>query len=154
MAFLRAHFGPSYRPVEMPKINGDDPFIAELNKTAAARILDDWIKGPGFISCGPQDADAIKESFTDVRYSGPPFVTLSQGEYQDLRAMAHRCLFHQVLKVGLPIIPRDDYSYDQWAFLTPPDRLEVSMEIWESIRALKSPLEWHEFEDALGSTRK
>ncbi len=92
----------------------------------------------------------------DSRYlhDGPPFVTLLQDEYQTLRWYAHNCFFRDSLLNGIPIIPRDDFTPKEWAYKTAPERLEVSMEIYESIRALKPEFQWHEFEDALLSTRK
>ncbi len=94
-----------------------------------------------------------KDQLANVYRGSTRAVMISQREYQDLRSLAHNCFFHHSLLNGIPIISRDDLAYNEWAYKTTPERLEVSMEIWESLKALKSPFEWHEFEDALWSTQ-
>lgn len=108
-----------------------------------------WENNPHIKSSDEDLARFFRESFL----RRPDTVMISQGEYQELRAMAHNCFFRHSLTNGLPIIPRDDLAQREWFYKTAPERLEVSMEIWESIKAIKSPFEWSEFEDALWSTQ-
>lgn len=48
----------------------------------------------------------------------------------------------------------ETYEDDEWAYRTPPARLEVSCAIMEEIRAWKGPIGQYDLERILGSTKK
>lgn len=70
--------------------------------------------------------------------------------YEDLCSRAHDCLLHK----ELPVVVVEAYEDDEWAYRTPPARLEISCAIWEEMRAWKGPINQHELERLLGSTKK
>ncbi len=99
----------------------------------------------------------LKEREIDTRFSnifryfdGPPFVTVPQGEWQNLRSNYHDCLF----RGDIPVIVVEEYAIDEWAFRSPPARLEISQEIWEELRAHKGTITQLQLEKILGSTKK
>lgn len=81
---------------------------------------------------------------------GPEIQMMTWRAYDDLCSRAHNCLLHQ----QLPVVVVDTYEDDEWAYRTPPARLEISCAIWEEMRAWKGPINQHELERLLGSTRR
>jgi hypothetical protein len=75
---------------------------------------------------------------------------LTWAAYEDLCSRVHKCVLHQ----ELPVVVVETYAPDEWAYRTPPARLEISQEIWEEMRAWKGPIGQHDLERILGSTKK
>lgn len=100
----------------------------------------------------------IKEREIDRRFANlfkkdigaPQVVMLSGFAYEDLLSRVHKCCLHQ----ELPVVVVESYEDDEWAYRTPPARLEVSHAIMEEIKAWKGPIGQHDLERILGSTKK
>ncbi len=98
----------------------------------------------------------IKEREIDRRFSdlfkprNPQVTMLTWAAYEDLCSRCHECLLHQ----ELPVVVVETYADDEWAYRTPPARLEVSCAIMEEIRAWEGPINQHKLEKLLGSTRR
>ncbi len=119
------------------------------------KIIDkDWLRAKAAAEDKCDSVSAGARFLSQYQHGGPPFIVLPQGEYQALRMSAHRCFFHDSLLNGIPIILRDDLDPGEWSYKTVPERMEVSNEIWEAIKEIKTPFEWHEFEEALRSPLK
>lgn len=107
----------------------------------------------------PEKSNIPKDPIEEMRrgfralynHRGPPAAMMVSGmAWDDLVSRSHDCLLHR----ELPVVVVDTYEDDEWAYRTPPARLEISCAIWEEMRAWKGPISQHDLERLLGSTRK